>query len=132
MNTLTGDTFEIGTDPICLHRRELLISWLAAALAASVGWGDRNSIAAALPLERDRFLDLSAKLCGMPIEGGSLADVIQSALAAQYANAEFRRLAELVQSADPNDVERLGAGSEALGTCQVHSVCVVFGADRRR
>lgn len=108
-----GDTFESGTEPICLHRREVLISWFVAVLSASVGWGDRDSIAAALPLERDRFLDLSTKLCGMPIEGGSLADVIQSALAAQHANAEFRQLAELVQSADPNDVERLGAGSEA-------------------
>lgn len=106
------DTFEIGTDPISLHRRDVLISLFVAALAAAVGWGDRESIASALPLERDRFLDLSTKLCGMPIEGGSLADVIQSALAAQYANAEFRQLAELVQSADPNDVERLGAGSE--------------------
>ena len=49
----------------------------------------------------------------MPIEDGSLAEVIQRALAAQYANEEFRQLAELVQSADPNNVERLGAGSEA-------------------
>ncbi|HEX5862655.1 MAG TPA: sugar dehydrogenase complex small subunit [Casimicrobiaceae bacterium] len=107
-----GRTFEIGTNPIGLHRRELLTRSLAAALAASVGWGDRDSIAADLPLERDRFLDLSAKLCGMPIEGGSLADVIQNALAAQYANEEFRRLTELVQYANPQDVERLGAGLE--------------------
>lgn len=49
----------------------------------------------------------------MPIEGGSLADAIQSALAAQYADAAFRELAELAQSDDPNDVERLGAGSDA-------------------
>ena len=108
-----GRTFKIGTNhPICFHRRELLIKWLAAALAGSVGWGDHDSIAAASPFERDRFLDLSAKLCGMPIEDGSLADVIQNALASRYANEEFWRLAELVKSADPNDVERLRAGSE--------------------
>ena len=76
-----GRTFKIGTNhPICFHHRELLIKWLAAALAGSVGWGDHDSIAAASPFERDRFLDLSVKLCGMPIEDGSLADVIQDAL----------------------------------------------------
>jgi hypothetical protein len=107
-----GRTYKIDTyHPICFHRRELLIWCLAAVFTGSVGWGDHNSVAAASPFERDRFLDLSAKLCGMPIEDGSLADVIQDALASRYVNEEFWRLAELVKSADPNDVERLGAGS---------------------
>lgn len=97
--------------PNCFHRRELLLWCLTTVFAGSVGWGGHNFIAAASPFEADRFIDLSSKLCGMPIEDRSLADIIQKALAARYANEEFWRLAELVKSVDPNDVERLNASS---------------------
>ena len=60
------------------HRRELLQSLLAAALANAAGWPN-DPVAASMPLERDRFVELSAKLCAMSIEDGSLADAIQTA-----------------------------------------------------
>jgi hypothetical protein len=93
-----------------LHRRELLQSLLAAALATATGWHN-DAVAAALPLERDRFVELSQELCAMSIDGGSLADAIQSALADQYAADDFRRIAELLHAAAAGDVERLIAGS---------------------
>jgi hypothetical protein len=62
------------------HRRELLQGLLVATLAAAAGW-DNDAVAASLPLERDRFVGLSEKLCAMSIADGSLADAIQNALA---------------------------------------------------
>ena len=93
---------------VSLHRRELLKSLLAAALASN--W--RNEVVAAtLPLERDRFVELSEKLCAMSIDDGFLADAIQNVLADQYTDNDFRRIAELVHSAAPDDVDHLVSGS---------------------
>jgi hypothetical protein len=92
------------------HRRKLLTGFLAASLTAVTGWYGA-AIAAALPLSRDRFLELSKKLCSMPIDDGSLADAIQTALVDQYAVEDLRRLADLLNSASSQDVERLVAGS---------------------
>jgi hypothetical protein len=83
---------------------------LAAALATTTGWHDKG-FAAALPLERDRFVELSEKLCAMSIEDRFLADVIQNALVDQYAADDFKRIAELLYSATPQDVDRLVASS---------------------
>jgi len=91
------------------HRRELLQSLLVAALAAAAGWDD--AVAASLPLERDRFVGLSEKLCAMSIEDGSLADAIQNALVDKFTDDDFRRIAELLHSATPQDVDRLVASS---------------------
>jgi hypothetical protein len=92
------------------HRRELLQSLLAAALANAAVWRS-DAVAASMPLERDRFVELSAKLCAMSIKDQSLADAIQKALADQYAGDEFRRIAELLHSVAPEDVDRLVVGS---------------------
>jgi hypothetical protein len=51
-------------------------------------------------LPRDQFVDLSEKLCAIPIEDRSLADVIQNALSEQYNEGDFRRIAEALDSAD--------------------------------
>lgn len=93
------------------HRRELLAGLLAVALAALAGWPPSGTLAAALPLERKRFLELSAKLCAMPLENGSLADIIQNALIDQHAAGEFRQLAKLLDAAAPEDVGHLAARS---------------------
>ena len=92
------------------HRRELLQSLLAAALAAIWSW-QRDVLAATLPLERDRFIELSEKLCAMLIGDKSLAEVIQNALADYYDAADFKRIAELLHSGSADDVDRLLAGS---------------------
>ena len=92
------------------HRRELLQSLLAAALANAAGWPN-DPVAASMPLERDRFVELSAKLCAMSIEDGSLADAIQKALADEYPENEFGRITELLHSAAPEDADRLVVGS---------------------
>ena len=92
------------------HRREVLLRLLAAALATTTGWhGD--AVAAALPLERDRFVELSEKLCAMSIDDRSLADVIQTALVDQHAADDFKRIAETLHSATPQDIDRLVASS---------------------
>ncbi len=92
------------------HRREVLLRLLAAALATTTGWhGD--AVAAALPLERDRFVELSEKLCAMSIDDRSLADVIQMALVDQHAADDFKRIAETLHSATPQDIDRLVASS---------------------
>ena len=105
-------TFPARQDPAAgnPHRRELLQSLLAAALATAPGW-HIDAVAAALPVERDRFIELSEKLCAMSIENGLLADAIQNALADQYTDDELRRIAELLHSASPQDVDRLVASS---------------------
>jgi hypothetical protein len=92
------------------ERREMLQRLLAAALAIVTGWHN-DAVAAALPLERDRFVELSEKLCAMSIDDAFLADAIQNALADQYAAENFRRIAELLHSAAPQEFERLVAGS---------------------
>lgn len=91
-------------------RRELLQRLLAAALASVPGWHS-DALAGALPLERDQFIELSEKLCAMSIDDRALAYAIQNALSDQYSNDELRRIAELVQSASLQDVDRLIAGS---------------------
>jgi Membrane bound FAD containing D-sorbitol dehydrogenase len=90
------------------HRREVLLRLLAAALATTTGWHDDAS-AAALPLERDRFVELSEKLCAMSIDDRSLSDDIQNALVDQYAAEDFRRIAETLHSATSQDIDRLVA-----------------------
>ena len=92
------------------HRRELLRSFLAAALAATWSW-QRDVLAATLPLERDRFIELSEKLCAMSTRDKSLGEAIQNALADYYDAADFKRMAELLHSAPPDDVDRLLASS---------------------
>ena len=83
---------------------------LVAALATSTGWHD-DVVAAALPLERARFFELSEKLCAMSIDDGFPADAIQNALADQFAANDFRRIAELLHSASPQDIDRLVAST---------------------
>ena len=83
---------------------------LVAALATSTGWHD-DVVAAALPLERARFFELSEKLCAMSIDDGFPADAIQNALADQFAANDFRRIAELLHSAGPQDIDRLVAST---------------------
>jgi hypothetical protein len=92
------------------HRRELLQSLGAAVLATATGWYI-DALAAALPIERDRFLEASEKLCAMSIDDRALADVIQNALLDQFAADDFRRIAELLHSATPQDIDRLVASS---------------------
>ncbi len=92
------------------HRRELLQRLLAAALASMPSWHN-NVLAATLPLERDRFVELSEKLCAMSIQDRSLADAIQNALVDYYAAVDFRNIAEHLHSATPQDVDRLLASS---------------------
>jgi Membrane bound FAD containing D-sorbitol dehydrogenase len=89
-----------------LHRRELLQRLLAAGVATATCWRD-DALAAALPLERDRFIEVSEKLCAMSIDDGSLADTIQKALREQYPADQFTRINDLLQSAAAGDVERL-------------------------
>jgi hypothetical protein len=91
-------------------RRELLQRLLAAALAAGLDWR-HIAVAATLPLERHRFVELSQKLCAMSIEDEALAGVIQNALADRYSDDDFRRIAELMNSATTQDVDRLVASS---------------------
>ena len=64
-----------------------------------------------LPIEQDRFLEVSEKLCAMSIDDRTLADAIQNALLDQFAADDFRRIAELLHSATPQDIDRLVAGS---------------------
>ena len=90
------------------HRREILIKLLAAALTTVTG---RSGLAATLPLGRDRFLEVSEKLCAMSIDDRALADAIQNSLLDQYAADDFRRIAELLHSATPQDIDRLVASS---------------------
>src|SRR5271165_2444536 len=92
-------------------RRELLTQLLAAALATAAPWPRSDASAAALPLARERFVELSAKLCAMPLDDGALGDAIQNGLAGEHAAEELRRIAELLQAATPEEVERLFAGS---------------------
>jgi hypothetical protein len=87
-----------------LHRRELLQRLLAAGVATATCW---RALAAALPLERDRFIEVSEKLCAMSIDDGPLADTIQKALREQYPADQFTRINDLLQSAAAGDVERL-------------------------
>jgi hypothetical protein len=94
-----------------LHRRELLQALLAAALATATGRRD-DALAAALPLERDRFIEVSEKLCAMSIDNGSLADTIQKALLDLYAADDFTRIDDLLHSGAGWDVERLTAAHE--------------------
>jgi hypothetical protein len=51
-------------------RRKLLKSLLAVTLA--IGW-QNEVVASTLPLERDRFVELSEKLCAMSIDDAFLA-----------------------------------------------------------
>jgi hypothetical protein len=90
-------------------RRKLLKSLLAVTLA--IGW-QNEVVASTLPLERDRFVELSEKLCAMSIDDAFLADAIQNALANQYTGNDFMRIAELLHSASPDAVDRLVTGSE--------------------
>jgi hypothetical protein len=92
------------------HRRELLQS-LGAAVLATVTGRYIDVLAAALPIEQDRFLEVSEKLCAMSIDDRTLADAIQNALLDQFAADDFRRIAELLHSATPQDIDRLVAGS---------------------
>jgi hypothetical protein len=93
-----------------LHRRELLQSLLVAALVNAANWHN-HAAAATLPLERDRFVELSEKLCALSIHDRSPADAIQNALADQYTDDELRRIAGLLHSAAPQEVEALLASS---------------------
>jgi hypothetical protein len=89
-----------------LHRRELLHRLLAAGVATAACWRN-DALAAALPLERGRFIEVSEKLCAMSIDNGSLADTIQKALRERYPADQFTRINDLLQSAAAGDVERL-------------------------
>jgi hypothetical protein len=92
-------------------RRELLRGVLAAALVTLPVWNN-YAAAATLPMGRGRFIDLSRQLCAMSIEGGGTqADAIQKALLDKYSDYDFRRLADLLHSAIPQDVDRLVASS---------------------
>jgi hypothetical protein len=84
----------------------LLQSLLAAALTRLPPWL-KDAIAAALP--RDRLVDLWEKLCAIPIEDRSLADVIQNVLSEQYNEDDLRRIAEVLDSATGSvqDLDRL-------------------------
>jgi hypothetical protein len=110
---MLDDTAVAGSQepPACgPHRREVLLRLLAAALAATTGWHD-DAFAAALPLERDRFVELSEKLCAMSIADRSLSDAIQNALVDRYSAEDFRRIAETLHAATPEDVDRLVTSS---------------------
>jgi hypothetical protein len=107
-----GPLFEIGaTGPDNHDRREVLSKLLAAALVIATNWPRSGALAAALPLGRDRFLEISAKLCAVQLKDGFLGDAIQNALLDHYAADEFKRIANILESAAPEDVERLIAGS---------------------
>jgi hypothetical protein len=95
-------------DAVSIAPRREVLRLLAAALAAAIGW-PREMAAAALPLDRDQFVKLSEKLCAMRLDGGSLADEIQSALAERYSGEDFRRIALALQSGTPQEIERVVA-----------------------
>jgi hypothetical protein len=88
-------------------RRALLARLLALALV-DVMFGPHGGAAAeALPLGRDRFLTLSAKLCAMQVNDQALADAIQNALVGRFAANEWNHIADILGSASPQDVDRL-------------------------
>src|SRR5262245_19296685 len=91
-------------------RRELLQRLLAAAFAVLSDWR-HTAIAATLPLEPQRFVELSQKLCAMSIKDETLAGVIHKALANLYTEDELRRIAELLDSAPSHNMNRLIASS---------------------
>jgi Membrane bound FAD containing D-sorbitol dehydrogenase len=105
-----GTSAEEDADAGGPNRRVLLQQLLALAFATALDWHD-ITVATAFPLDRRRFVELSQKLCAMQIEDGPLAGAIQSALADQYSHDDFKRIAELLHSATPQDIDRLVASS---------------------
>jgi hypothetical protein len=100
--------YEVGATVLGNHdRREVLSKLLAAALVVTTSWPRGGALAATLPLGRDRFLEISAKLCAVEIKDGFLGDAIQNALLDHYAANEFKRIAKILESATPEDVDHL-------------------------
>jgi hypothetical protein len=102
---------EISAGAVGPDRRELLARLLAMALADAMFWPRGGATAEALPLRRDRFLALSAKLCAMQIKDEALADAIQNALVGRFAANELKHIANILESASPQDVDHLISGS---------------------
>jgi Membrane bound FAD containing D-sorbitol dehydrogenase len=102
---------EISAGAVGPDRRELLARLLAMALADAMFWPRGGATAEALPLGRDRFLALSAKLCAMQIKDEALADAIQNALVGRFAANELKHIANILEAASPQDVDHLISGS---------------------
>jgi Membrane bound FAD containing D-sorbitol dehydrogenase len=108
---------EIGAGATCPDRRELLTRLLAVALADAMFWPCGGATAEALPLGRDQFLALSAKLCAMQIKDEALADAIQNALVGRFAAKELKHIDSILESSSPQDadhqISRSGLGELA-------------------
>jgi hypothetical protein len=105
--TKRRDAFVLENCADAPDRRDLLTRLLFVALANAVCWPRSVAAAEALPLAQDRFLELSAKLCAMDIKDGILADAIQNALLGRYAANEMQRIATVLDTASPQDVDHL-------------------------
>jgi hypothetical protein len=101
----------INAGAVCPDRRELMARLLAMALADAMFWPRGGATAEALPLGRDRFLTLSAKLCAMQIKDEALADAIQNALVGRFAANELKHIANILESASAEDVDHLISSS---------------------
>ena len=99
-----------------LSRRDALIGALmvlaGTPLGTSSGPWPHAAWAGTLPLDRQRFLELSAKLCDLPIKARGVADEIQAAIAGGTQLERINRLAALVGPAAPETVESLVAASD--------------------
>jgi hypothetical protein len=100
-------TAETGAGAAGPGRRELLTTLLAVALADTIFWPLGAADAQSLPLAHERFLELSSKLCAMQIKDEVVADLIQKALASRFPPNELKRIADILASAAPQDVDRL-------------------------
>ena len=92
-----------------IDRRETLAAILATImvpLTGAAGLTADSASAADLPLQPRQFLELSARLCDMPVRGTALADSIQGALIERHAADRLIELAKLVQNSAATDVER--------------------------
>ena len=65
-----------------------------------------------LPLQRQRFAEISSRLCGLPIKPRGLSDVVQAALADAYTPERLARLAELVASTPDGSLDSVIATSD--------------------
>lgn len=95
-------------------RRAAIVGALAALARLTLAPGSAAAFTGDLPLDRDDFVELSRRLCDLSLKAGSLSDELQAALLDVEGRVPDRlaRLAELVASAPPADVDRLVAQSD--------------------
>ena len=122
---------EISAGAVGPDRRELLARLLAMALADAMFWPRGGATAEALPLGRDRFLALSAKLCAMQIKNEALADAIQNALVGRFAANELKHIANILEIGFSPRRRSADLRLRTPRSRQIHCFRVVFRAGRR-